>query len=402
MNNSERQQKFISLAQVFRPSGPVDKGDLFQGRTGQIVQMAQTIVTPGRHGVIYGERGVGKTSLSAVSSELFKVRTIRVNCDEGDNYASIWTKVADEITEQARVRGHDEEVELVAEAEAQLTSDDISPESVRQFLRTLSPSLELLIFVDEYDQVCDPGTGPLMANTIKTLSDHLVPVTVCFIGVADNVEDLISGHLSIERNLEQVSMPRMTLDEINLIIERGYESVGLTVTSEAKRHLKELPQGLPHFAHLLAQKAGEAAVLGGTTEVDMTHVRSAVRSAISSSEASLTQAYMNAITSPHRNALYGNVLMACALAKIDDLGYFTPGDLRVPLGKIMDQNVEIDRFSRHLIKFCNERGPILERTGGANNWRYRFRNPRMRPYIIMRAIDEGFEKVFLASDDDSI
>jgi len=70
MNNSERQQKFISLAQVFRPSGPVDKGDLFQGRTGQIVQMAQTIVTPGRHGVIYGERGVGKTSLSAVSSEL--------------------------------------------------------------------------------------------------------------------------------------------------------------------------------------------------------------------------------------------------------------------------------------------------------------------------------------------
>lgn len=388
----------MGLAKAFRPSGPVDTSDLFRGRTRQIIQVGQTLVTPGRHAVIYGERGVGKTSLAAISSELFATDTIRINCDEGDNFASLWEKVAEEVRQRSRLPDweHGEDGRrVVFEAGEVLETDMVSPEAVRHFLRGLGSLMQVVLFIDEYDQVVEPGVGPLMANTIKAVSDHLTPATICLMGVADDVESLVASHASIERNLEEISMPRMNTDEIRDIIIGGYDAVGIAIEDDAQARIIRLPQGLPHFAHLLAQKAGEAAVLGGVERVTLDHVRMAVREAIASSEASLTQRYVEATTSTHKDTHFESVLLACALTPIDDLGYFTPGDMRGPLRKITGEYMDIDRFSRHLVLFCEKRGPILERRGGERRWRYRFINPRMRPYVIMRAIDAGYDEDLL-------
>jgi hypothetical protein len=56
------------------------------------------------------------------------------------------------------------------------------------------------------------------------------------------------------------------------------------------------------------------------------------------------------------------------------------------------ETYDIPRFSRHLVQFCNERGPILERRGGERRWGYRFVNPMMRPYMVMRAVDAGISE----------
>ncbi len=56
----------------------------------------------GQHAVIYGERGVGKTSLATVAAEIARDEegsfAAHVICDSTDDYASIWQKIFEEIS----------------------------------------------------------------------------------------------------------------------------------------------------------------------------------------------------------------------------------------------------------------------------------------------------------------
>ena len=124
-----------------------------------------------------------------------------------------------------------------------------------------------------------------------------------------------------------------------------------------------LPQGLPHFAHLLAQEAGRAAIYHARTTVTDDDLKTAIAQCVRSSEASLTQVFHDATDSAHGDALYASVLLACALASVDDLGYFAPADVLDPLQRVAGKRYEHASFARHLVSFCDDRGPVLERKG---------------------------------------
>ena len=60
-------QSYLLIAEInmaFTPAAPVDSKDLFAGRKREIEKVIGTVFQPGQHAVIYGERGVGKTSLA--------------------------------------------------------------------------------------------------------------------------------------------------------------------------------------------------------------------------------------------------------------------------------------------------------------------------------------------------
>lgn len=73
---------------VFTPTIPVSEESLFAGRMDEIRRVVDVINQRGRHAVVYGERGVGKTSLAnIISTKLTSPREIvapRVNCDGTD------------------------------------------------------------------------------------------------------------------------------------------------------------------------------------------------------------------------------------------------------------------------------------------------------------------------------
>jgi hypothetical protein len=49
-----------------------------------------------------------------------------------------------------------------------------------------------------------------------------------------------------------------------------------------------------------------------------------------------------------------------------------------------------DRFAKHLHAFCTaERGPILEKFGSEYRWKFRFTNPSMQPYVLMKGLRDG-------------
>ena len=49
---------------VFLPFKPIDLPDLFKGRTDVIQKLHDELTAPGRHAVLFGDRGVGKSSVA--------------------------------------------------------------------------------------------------------------------------------------------------------------------------------------------------------------------------------------------------------------------------------------------------------------------------------------------------
>jgi hypothetical protein len=80
-----------------------------------------------------------------------------------------------------------------------------------------------------------------------------------------------------------------------------------------------------------------------------------------------------------------------ALAEVDDKSFFTAAAVRGPLRTVADRpDLDIPNFSRHLKEMSDQRrGGILVREGETRRLRYRFVNPLMRPYVIMRGVADG-------------
>jgi len=92
-----------------------------------------------------------------------------------------------------------------------------------------------------------------------------------------------------------------------------------------------------------------------------------------------------------QGTLYPQLLLACALAELDELGYFKSTGVREMLRMITHEEYELPSFSQHHSKFSTDvtRGPVLERMGPERRYKYRFRNSIMRPFVIMKGLQDG-------------
>lgn len=394
--DDERRRHDLMLGRAFTPAAPVTRADLFAGRTAQVRDALDVLFQPGQHAVIYGERGVGKTSLTTVLAEIMgggQLLALRTNCDGTDTFTSIWNKVLEEVrmTETVAGFGFRAEMREIARSVTDLFPPEgpVTPNDVRKVLHLLGTAQTTAVIIDEFDRLDDEPTRTLFADTIKMLSDHLVPTTVILVGVADNVDELIAEHHSVERALVQIHMPRMSAGELTEIVQRGLRAVEMEIEANALTKITRLSLGLPHYTHLLSQWAARAAVTDGRHTIQPPDVESAIGSALDRAQESIVNAYHRATFSPREN-LYQPVILAAALAPQDDLGYFTAPGVRTPLREIMGKPYEIPAFARHLNALTEgERGPILQKTGVPRRFRYRFINPLLQPYVMMRGLASG-------------
>ena len=386
-------QRQLDVGKVFTPTTPVDERSLFSGRSEQIQQVFSAVSQKGQHAIIYGERGVGKTSFANVVGQILatQVGTVlapRATSDASDTYSTLWRKMFSEITmTQGKPGiGFNSTSDFLSRTVADELPETITPDIVRRVLTNLGQGRLLIAIIDEFDRL-DESVTTQIADTIKMLSDHAVPATLVLVGVADSVDELIAEHASVERALMQIQMPRMSEHEIREIILRGMNHLEMTFEQKAADRVVMLAQGLPHYAHLLALHGTHQAVFQGRGEVTDEDVTKAVQKAVDNTQQSIMAGYRKATASPHSGNLYGHVLLACALAEIDELGYFLPSAVREPMSVLMGKYYDIPSFARHLYDFTDkERGPVLERTGTERKYRYRFENPLLQPYVIMRGL----------------
>jgi hypothetical protein len=228
-----------------------------------------------------------------------------------------------------------------------------------------------------------------MSDTIKTLSDRDVPTTLVLVGVADSVEQLVHEHLSIDRALIQIPMPRMSREELIAIVTKGMARLSeLTIEDGLAERMADISKGLPHFTHLLAKHSVLSAIDNGLRGVARRDYEKALKAATEDKSETLGQTYR---TSTHsaKESIFEEVLLACALAT-DQRGLFGAKDVRAPLSRIMNKPVKIEAYIRHLDKFSQPaRRTVLKKEGQKRKFQYSFVEPMMQPYVLMRGIADN-------------
>ncbi|MEO3750162.1 AAA family ATPase [Streptomyces sp. B6B3] len=383
-------QALDAVNAVFVPSAPVSDQELLAGRTEQLFRLIEMTRTAGAHAAIYGERGVGKTSVASVFELMIhgEFFATRMNCSAEDDFASLWLSMADFISEEAGVSGafNPSEIEQAREALAySQTANDIA-----RFLKRLSEKKSLVLLFDEFDVVGDSRISEQFANLMKALSDLRIQAHIVVIGVAEDIDALLEGHASVARGLQQVKMPRLSDDELRDIIIRGSRKLNLSFDEELIEKIVALSQGLPHYTHLLAQQAASSAVIARKDSVGSELWGTTLSAALQRAQQQIVDLYQSATVSA-KKAMFGDILVACALAKKDKQGFFRPTDLVEPLSRVLDRRVGIPGFIKSLALLADpERGPALEtRVFADKRPRYRFANPLLQPYALIAAEEQG-------------
>ena len=99
--------------------------------------------------------------------------------------------------------------------------------------------------------------------------------------------------------------------------------------------------------------------------------------------------YDKAVFSSQKDTLHAQVLLVFALVRSGEFGYFSASAVCDPLSSLTGKKFGLPGFSRHLKDFSEEsRGRILQKEGVTKKFRFRFRNPLMKPLIIMKGIAE--------------
>ena len=370
---------------AFSPGAPIKLQEDLAGREEQAARLRNIVMGAGEHALIYGERGVGKTSISntfysSISSPTRRVRAIHVNCGTSD-FPTIWRKVFRRINAPADtgVRTLDE-----------LYPNDITPDDVEIEFANFDLNELPIIVLDEFDKIPDDDTKLLMADTIKSLSDHGVNAKLVLVGIAENAEELLAHHGSISRALKQVKMPRLSLQDLEQVVSVRYQRCGLKIDNEALFQIAFLSRGLPYYSHLIGRHAALSSLNDKRLVVRDDDVFQGLGEAMKEVDQTITKDYLAAVVSQrNEETLFEPVLIACALAEPDDLGQFQQAGVALPLAEISPRTPPYSAatFAFHMNEFCEEkRGCILQRGGESRNYRYSFADAMMQPYVIMRAL----------------
>ena len=390
---AENIQAEAALAGAFSPHAPINRATLFRGRPQRIRDVVDAVTADGLHVVIYGERGVGKTSLANIVHEYVGgiVSVSKVICGQGDTFSSVIRRALGSIQlsldspQVGLVRTENRrEIELLALLPAE---DSLVPDGVASLLaRVPSP---LVLVIDEFDRV-SPSETAAFADLIKASSDRGAATTLVLVGVAEDIDTLLGSHASVVRNLRQVNLPRMSDGDLSEIVDEGLASAGFSIEETTRFRVVSVSQGFPHFTHLLAQNAARAALDDGRRKIEDADVAAGMAQAVERSDQSIRDAYYKAATGVRKNNLWPEVIAACALAESNERGYFATRAVQDAMSGVIGQPVAQQKVAYHLGKLTSsDRGPLLQRTGPRRRYRYRFENALMRPFILMKATSDG-------------
>lgn len=390
MTKEERKTLKLSLlSDVFSPISPIKQKDFFFGRMTQLQKIAEAINETGQHSILYGERGVGKTSLANIMVESFtNVYPVKVTCKRQDTFKTLWQTAFENIQFSKTVLGlgfTPKVTTQIVDIGEQISSiTNLRPTQIVSLLNNIT-SYKLLFIFDEFDNIKSEKTKASFADLIKSLSDNNINSTIVLVGIADSIESLIGNHQSLERCLKQVKMPRMKKEEGEEIIDKGMQKLGIKIESGVKDKIIEFSSGFPHYIHLLCKYGAKELIENDKNVFSSSYLLIAIRSGIENTSEQLRISYRKAVLTSNKSSKWKDLLYACANAENDEFNAFTISDVTKEYNKITRRNVTSGNLIYNLNQLVTEaRGEILVKLGKGMSTRYMFVNPMMRAFVKLK------------------
>ncbi|MCX8966324.1 ATP-binding protein [Erwinia psidii] len=297
------------LNEVLTLSVPIRTPEKLFGRERQLETIQLALKSPGRHVFIYGDRGVGKTSLAHTAANLVQSSDnapLMVSCDPDATLESVVAAIiiqAQANTPRSRFKTTTS-VGLalpVVKAEARLEERE-TPATVITNMSTAVAALKALVqyysdttvvVVDEFDLIRNPEERARFGLLIKQLSDGDVAIRFIFTGIGQSISDLIGGHLSSQRQIEQIDLERLHWSGRQCIVQTAFNYFELTIPNQIADRICALSDGFPYYVHLMCSKLLYECYLSEeiVIEVNQDLFMASLNAAVSSAEETLRRSY---------------------------------------------------------------------------------------------------------------
>lgn len=299
----------MNPASAFTPAKVIEDPDRFAGRQRELDEVAAGLAIPGGHMMIYGNRGIGKSSLAhqmmlmaqghaSVIERLthkpfedFDFVPVYIQCD--DSIGSIeeliarllttsegladWlpfkvTRINSEGSSSLSLKITEIGGSAAAKSNVEEVRESVSPDVYAIFQNCLKSLLDsriaqsgILIVVDEFDRVKDKSG---LASLMKSLN---YKVKFALVGVSTNVTELIGDHESVARQLTGgcVRVEPMTNEEIYDLFDRAEASLlgEVKFPVETRDYISSLAKGHPFLVQMLGLNSTIAALRSGSSNV---------------------------------------------------------------------------------------------------------------------------------------
>ena len=399
------QEKLEILNNVFSPSSPIKKKDLFFGRIDQIAKIQSTLFENGQHIALYGERGVGKTSMANIANEFFSnIASSKVTCNRNDKFNSLWHQALKNITytttNDQNTIGYlpNEKTTTFCLKDLLPNIEDLSSSDIVNVLTRFSD--KMLFIFDEYDSITDKEVKSKMADILKSLSDNCSNITIMIVGIGKDVVELIGEHQSLQRCIRQIKMPRMSEDELLQIINNGYSILGLSIDPIVSNKIIEFSVGFPNFTHLLAKYAAESAIFENSNLINLANFNKAVNKSLENSFEDLSNDFHQATMSSKGKSKFEDILFSAAKVVVDEYDCFFVRDIPLAYHNLTKKQIERHNVTYYLKQLCSDdRKKIIEKIGSNTaNTKYRLRNPMMKAFIRLRLFNKQEKEKLVKSD----
>nr|WP_319399672.1 P-loop NTPase fold protein [uncultured Carboxylicivirga sp.] len=295
-------KKTIDINNTFFPGHEIDDPKWFSGRKSDIERALQAISRKGNSIIVYGDRGVGKSSFIAMikmiaegntylihehklhhkyNKDFFKYQTAEVTCDSGtenvehvlqrlltspDGLKKIISTRVESIEKQTTDKLGLNFLKLLSISSGssdkkieKAISEQCVIETFTNVVLTIQNEIlkkeeELLIIIDEFDQVADKGK---LATIMKSLSKGKVKFLIS--GIATDYKELIEGHQSVNRLLYQgkIKLSPMTEKEVYTVFDLAEKNNHnlINFNTKFKDSVYQLTSGFPYLVQLCGQLA---------------------------------------------------------------------------------------------------------------------------------------------------
>jgi len=404
------------LNEYLTPSDPVKDERHLYGRTANLREIDTALSARGRQIFIYGERGVGKTSLAYTAAYQHMTDgelPIYIPCSHDTKFYGLIRHLAAKLLEnplgdvrtvtesvgggvKAGILGTGFELEGTKQVTRQ---DGVLPEvsdlaSAVELIRHAtekSQQARRIVLIDEFDLIGDVAERGRFADFVKQLGDQSIPIQVIFCGIGSSVTDLFEAHNSSVRYLHTIKVERLDYNARWAIIDNAASAIGVSVPEPMRTRIAIISDGFPHYIHLVCHALFWEMHYDSKpcSVASSKYYRAAIAQAVRSGDLRYLPVYEKATQRPsddYELALWATAAHYELIRKNSDIYEFYADGLMVGVDA---QPLPKKKFYERLRQLKTDSfGAVL--ISHRQGW-YQFRESMMRGYVRLRAEEKGIE-----------